>query len=76
MFPMLALCAPAVRALAMRARAVRLRVVCGVLVHAALAYIFCIHRAALVDVADTTSFEDPGDPSEDLTHALPHSQSH
>ena len=29
---MLALCAPAVRALAMRPRAVRLRVVCGVLV--------------------------------------------
>ena len=37
------------------------------------------YRADFVDVADTTSLEDPGDltcPSDDMTHALPHSQSH
>jgi hypothetical protein len=53
--PMLALRVPAVRALAVRARAVRLRagrVVCLCSVR--------LHRAALVDVADTTSLVDPG----------------
>jgi len=54
-------------------------------VPALCAFVWCVvylcsarlHRAALVDVADITSLEDPGDltcHSDDLTHALTHSQ--
>ena len=54
--PMLALRAPDVRALAVHARAVRVRAVRVVCLCSAR-----LHRAALVDVADTTFLEDPGD---------------
>ena len=51
---MFALRAPAVRALAVRVRAVRFRA-------GRVACLCSLHRAALVDVADTTSLVDPGD---------------
>ena len=51
---MLGLRAPAVRALAMRLRAVRLRVRFA-------SQSARLHRAVIVHVADITSLEDPGD---------------
>ena len=56
---MLALRAPDVRALAVRARAVRFRA--GRVVTVVCLCSARLHRAALVDVADTTSLVNPGD---------------